>query len=166
MVGEITNGSLQSSRRFCPTKPSGIGAAGTTKPFSHPLGLAVAVIFHAAAATSCVPPASRHLGIAAAFRDCSDFEAFSFPSRIVAVARADQSMGDFVQNNVANSFVGVSLYKWQRKLDCPATVNAKAERSFAAVEAESPVVQVVSRHEIQGQLVGVPGTLGERIPSG
>ncbi len=82
-----------------------------------------------------------HFCIAASFRFGADALADSLPFRAMAGFQSSQSMGNLVQNAIANGRDVVGKYEINRKLDAAVIVPAKAHRSLCAVERKGPIVE-------------------------
>lgn len=81
-------------------------------------------MFAAAIATGS-PTAMGHIGVPTPFWPGAYFDALPFPDLIMPVARADQGMGNFVEDGVQNLFLTVALNKANRQLDGAVVVHAQ-----------------------------------------
>ena len=75
--------------------------------------------------------------MAAAHGSRPDFDALSLPDPIVTVTRAHQSMGNLMQDRIANLFRGIiAFHEVNGQLDYPPVIDAQAERCFATIEVK------------------------------
>jgi hypothetical protein len=129
-------------------------------PASNLLWLAMTMKLFFALTAPCPPFSFGHICLAATLWSRSNFQAFLLPDAIMAVIRTNQRMSDFMQNRINNFFGGILEHKENGKFDGAAMVNAQSQRSFAAIEAKSPIVQAVRRQKLQGQLVDILNPMG------
>jgi hypothetical protein len=129
-------------------------------PSSNLLWLAMTLELFAALAATCPPFSFGHVCRAAALWSRSNFQTLLLPDAIMAVIRTNQRMSDFVQDRVNDFFGGILEHKENRKFDGAAMINAQPQRSLAAIEAKSPIVQAVRRQKLQGQLADFLDSMG------
>ena len=122
------------------------------------LRASVFVVPHAAVAADGLPPTGRHLRLERqALRFRTHPQTHLLPRGIVAVAGADQRVGNLVQQRVANDFFRVVLDKVGGQLDGTRAVAAEAQVHLAAIEAEGPAGQAVGGQQFAGQGGGLEG---------
>jgi hypothetical protein len=84
----------------------------------------------------------------------TDFAALGFPDFIVAVADADQSMGDFVQESVADVLERVSRHVMDAEFDAAGLAQEREETDArppqVVIEAEPPFGKPVVLQQDQG----------------
>ena len=150
-----------------PGEPAAFRPAPTTPPADPVLRPAVLVVPQAAVAADGLPPTGRHLrleGQPLGFRTHS--QTHLLPRGVVAVAGADQRVGNLVQQRVPNDFFRVVLDKVGGQLDGTRAVAAEAQVDLATVEAEGPAGQPVGGQQFAGQGSGLEGVWREeeRLP--
>src|SRR5271155_5735668 len=98
---------MTSASGLPPHQLAALRAAAPAEPAAQPFWFAVAMEALATASTGSLPAARRHVGESAAQRPGADLEALALPDLVVAVTRADQGVGDLVQDGVADLLDGI-----------------------------------------------------------
>jgi hypothetical protein len=150
-------------RSTSPQQPALLRSALLAEPASHSLRLPVTVKRLPASTASCPPVAFGHIGLAAPLRPGSDFDALPLPDLVVPMAGANEGMGNLMKDGVPDLFPGVvSLKEVDGEFDRFTGVDAQPHGLLPAIEAECPVPEAMLGHQLDGELLGVPGTLGLR----
>ncbi len=130
--------------------------ASTAEPSLHSFGPAVLVVQRSTIVTGSLPTSLRHIRfVRQALGLGPDTQAHRFPRGIVAVARPDQGVRDFVQKRIADEIPAVPLDKVAREEDGLGSIQATTHLPFAAVEGNRPVAQAVGGEQVQSQLTGL-----------
>lgn len=114
------------------------------------------------ALTAASPPLSLgHFSLAAARGSGTYLPALLFPNVAVAMFGPHEGVGDFVPDGVQNRFLSVSEYEVDGKFDGATMVDAKAQRSFAAIEGEGPLGQAILNEKALSQCSDFSGAVGK-----
>jgi hypothetical protein len=129
-------------------------------PASDLLWFAMPMEVFLALTAACSPFSFRHIRLTTPHRLGTNLYAFLLPDAIMAVIRSNQRMSDFMLDRIHDFFGRILEYKENRKFDGAAMINAQPQRSLAAIEAKSPIVQAVRRQKLQGQLADFLDSMG------
>ena len=123
-----------SDHLLLPDQLAQIRAAISAEPAFNSLWFAVPMELPATTIAMTQPASLWHVGISTSYWLGANFDALSFPDRIVPMAGTDQSVGDLVQDGVPNLLVAVALHEIDRKFNGAPVEYAEAQRLLPAIE--------------------------------